>query len=85
MLHNACSLISVTLKKSRLRARGLIYSQFYESIKKLSNAMKCFPFANDGLEELALDPLIRQGAHQLTQGRYQDIKMIERAYLASKQ
>jgi hypothetical protein len=58
MLHNAYSLMSVTLKKSRLRVGGLIYSQFYESIKELFNVMKCFPFMNDGLEELALDPLI---------------------------
>jgi hypothetical protein len=85
MLHDACSLTSVTPKQSRLREGGLIYSQFYGSVKELSDALKCIPFDNDGLEELALDPQIRQGAHHLARGHRRDIKIVERAYLASKQ
>jgi hypothetical protein len=38
------------------------------------------PFNNDGLEELALDPQIRQRACHLASGRRRDVKIIERAY-----
>lgn len=53
------SLTSVTPKKSKHREGGLIYSQFYNSVKEIYDANKCFPFANDAMEELALDPNIR--------------------------
>ena len=85
MLYDASSLTSVTPKQSKLREGGIIYSQFYGSIKEISDAMKRYPFDNDGLEELALDPQIRQGARHLARGRRRDVKIVERAYLASKE
>ncbi len=85
MLYDASSLTSVTPRRSKLRVGGLIYTQLYNSVKEISDATKCYPFANDGLEELALDPQIRQGARNLARGRRRDLKIIERAYLASKQ
>ena len=54
MLYEACSLTSVSPRRSKLRHGGLIYSQFYGSIKEVADASKCFPFSNDGLEELAV-------------------------------
>ncbi|KAI7226593.1 hypothetical protein KC330_g8763 [Hortaea werneckii] len=56
MLYDAESLTSVTLKRSKHREGGLIYSQFYNSVKETYDANKCFPFTNDAMEELALDP-----------------------------
>jgi hypothetical protein len=56
MLYDAASLTSVSPKLSKLRAGGIIYSQFYGSVKEISDAAKCKPFENDGLEEMALDP-----------------------------
>lgn len=56
MLYEADSLISVAPKNSKHRQGGLIYSQFYSSIKELYDATKCFLFSNDAMEELALDP-----------------------------
>lgn len=85
MLYDASSLTSVTPKRSKLRKGGMIYSQFYSSVKEISDAMKCYPFDNDGLEELALDPLIRRGARHLARGRQRDVRIIERAYRGSKQ
>ena len=85
MLYDAASLTSLTPKRSKLRAGGLIYSQFYGSVKEISDATKRYPFDNDGLEELALDPQIRQGARHLARGHRRDVKIIERAYRASKQ
>jgi hypothetical protein len=84
MLYEASSLTSVTPKRSKLRQGGLIYSQFYGSVKEISDASKCFPFDNDGLEEMALDPQIRQGAKNAAGGVGKDIKVLERAYCASK-
>ena len=85
MLYDASSLTSVTPRKSRLREGGIIYSQFYGSVKEISDALNRYPFDNDGLEELALDPQIRHGARNLAQGHRRDVRIIERAYRASKQ
>lgn len=84
MLYEAASLTSVAPKHSKLREGGLVYSQFYGSVKEVSDATKCFPFENDGLEELALDPQIRQGARHAAGGQRRDAKILERAYCASK-
>jgi len=85
MLRDACSLTSLTPRRSRLREGGLMYSQFYHSAKEMVDAAKSYPFQNDGLEELALDPQIRQSAHAAggNTGR-RDFDVLKRAYLASK-
>lgn len=84
MLYEASSLTSLTPKKSKLREGGLIYSQFYGSVKEISDAAKCKPFENDGLEEMALDPQIREGARNAAGGRRREGRIVEQAYLASK-
>jgi hypothetical protein len=84
MLRDACNLTSLTPKRSRLREGGLIYSQFYSSVKEVIDAAKSYPFQNDGLEEMALDPHIRQSARQIIGGRRRGIEIIQRAYTASK-
>jgi len=85
MLREASCLTNMTPKESKYRHGGLIYSQFYGSVKEVTDAAKCKPFENDGLEELALDPQIRQGARQLVGGHWRDVRVLERAYCASKQ
>ena len=85
MLRDACNLTSLTPKRSRLRQGGLIYSQFYGSVKEIIDAAKSYPFQNDGLEEMALDPQIRQGArHAGRSAGRRDVPIIEKAYHASK-
>lgn len=84
MLGEAASLTSLTPKRSKLREAGLIYSQFYSSVKEVSDATKLYPFENDGLEEMALDPRIRAGAKSAAGGQRRDAAIIERAYCASK-
>jgi len=85
MLRDACNLTSVTPKRSRLRQGGLLYSQFYGSVKEMTDAAKSFPFQNDGLEEMALDPQIRQGArHAGGNTARRNVTVIEKAYCASK-
>ena len=84
MLRDACSLTSVAPKRSRHRRGGLVYSQLYSSVKEISDASKQFPFANDGLEELALDPSVRQAARETVRGRQPSLEVVKNAYIASK-
>lgn len=84
MLHEAASLTSVTPKRSKQREGGLIYSQLYSSVKEIVDATKRFPFANDAMEEMALDPQIRRGARQAAGGHRRDARIVELGYLASK-
>lgn len=83
MLNDVCTLTSAPPITSQLYKGGLMYSQFYNSVKETVDAAKVFPFQNDGLEELALDPLLQDGARRL--GKVQrSISAIEHAYHASK-
>ena len=84
MLQEAGSLTSVPPKTSELYKGGVQYFQLYGSVKEVWDAAKCMPFDNDGLEELALDPQIRQGARNLAGGRRRESHIVEQAYCASK-
>lgn len=85
MLRDACGLTSLTPRRSRFRQGGLLYSQFYNSVKEMIDAAKSFPFHNDGLEEMALDPQIRQGArHAGGNVERRSLAILEKAYCASK-
>ena len=64
MLRDGCNLTGTTPRRSSLRAGGLVYSQFYASVKEVLDAAKTFPFHNEGLEELALSPLLQKGLPQ---------------------
>lgn len=56
MLHNSTSMIIETHRCSKGRAVGLLYSQFYVSIKEVFVAGKVYLFTNMAIETLALDP-----------------------------
>ena len=84
MLREASSVTSVPPKSSLLYKGGIRYFQLYGSVKEVWDAAKCMPFANDGLEEMALDPTIRKGARHLAAGRSRDPTIVEAAYCASK-
>ena len=53
-------------------------------MKEIVDATKCFPFSNEGIEELALDPQIRSAAYQIARGSQHQARTVERAYLGSK-
>jgi hypothetical protein len=84
MLGEAGSLTSVPPKRSLLYRGGIRYFQLYASVKEVWDAAKSMPFDNEGLEEMALDPQIRQGARAAQGGRSRDAAILERAYVASK-
>jgi hypothetical protein len=56
MFRDAVNLTNVTFKRFRFRKGGLIYSQFYNSVKEIFDAVKCYPFQNDYIKKMALDP-----------------------------
>ena len=84
MLYEAATVTSVPPKHSRLYRGGVPYFQLYGSVKEFWDAAKSQPFDNDGVEEMALDPQIRQAAHHLAGGHRREIRILERAYCASK-
>ena len=84
MLYDATTLTSVTPKRSKQREGGLIYSQLYNSVKEIADATTRFPFDNDGLEEMTLDPDIRRGAYQAAGKARSSTRIVENAYLAGK-
>ncbi|KAF8464923.1 hypothetical protein BDZ91DRAFT_783506 [Kalaharituber pfeilii] len=47
-------------KRHPLRFAGLIYSQFYSSTKEILDAAKTYPFADQSLEGLAVDPSLHK-------------------------
>jgi len=84
MLYEASGLTSITPKRSKLRQGGLIYSQFYNSVKEISDAAKCYPFENEVLEELALDLQLQQGARNLARNNRKDMQVLMDAYCNNK-
>jgi hypothetical protein len=85
MLYDTSNLTSVSPKRSKQHQGGLIYSQFYSSTKEMYDANKTYPFQNDAMEELALDPSIRETARRIEGGgTRRDAQVVLAAYLASK-
>jgi hypothetical protein len=58
MLRDATGLTSLTPATSVLREGGLLYSQIYSSVKEVIDATKTYPFQNNTLKVMALDPHI---------------------------
>ncbi|ETN36811.1 uncharacterized protein HMPREF1541_07798 [Cyphellophora europaea CBS 101466] len=71
-------------KRSLLYKGGIHYFQLYASVKEVWDVVKTMPFNNDGLEEMALDPLIQQAARHVQGGSTRDAHIIKRSYEASK-
>jgi hypothetical protein len=57
----------------------------YNSVKEIYDANKCLLFANDAIEELALDPSIRNAIRNIFRGDRQDARTVEVGYLIRKQ
>jgi hypothetical protein len=74
-------------KRHPLTLSGLVYSQFYASMKGIFEAAKVFPFDNANLEALAVDPNLHklwslEGAQGNTTW---DRKRLLNAYISSKE
>jgi hypothetical protein len=84
MLHDSGSLTMETNSSSWSRRAGLLYSQFYSSIKEVFAAGNVYPFTNTALETLALDPKLRKTWQHVGRGLSHDPVALIRAYLYTK-
>jgi hypothetical protein len=60
MLNDTGSLTIRTGQHSSRRTAGLLYTQFYPSIKEIFAAGNVYPFTNTAIEALALDKKLRR-------------------------
>ena len=84
MLHDSGSLTIETGQASKHQANGLLYSQFYCSIKEVFAAGNQYPFTNTAIETLALDPKLRRTWQHVGGGLSHDPVALIRAYLYTK-
>ncbi|PVH90385.1 hypothetical protein DM02DRAFT_547899, partial [Periconia macrospinosa] len=84
MLQDSGSMTIETHKNSKNRASGLLYSQFYSSIKEIFAAGNVYPFTNAAIETLALDPKLRKTWQHVGAGLSHDPVALIRAYLYTK-
>ncbi|EMD66048.1 hypothetical protein COCSADRAFT_115406, partial [Bipolaris sorokiniana ND90Pr] len=73
-----------TYRSSKSRTNGLLYSQFYSSIKEIFAAGNAYPFTNTAIETLALDPKLRKTWQHVGAGLSHDPVALVRAYLYTK-
>lgn len=83
-LNDAVNMTSTPPKTHEFYKQGWRYSQRYNSVKEMHDAANVFPFTNPGLDELALDPVVRDACIRIIKGASRNIETIEKAYYASK-
>lgn len=84
LLHSTGSLTVETGRRSRRRRAGLLYSQFYPSIKEVFAAGNQYPFTNTAIESLALDPKLRRTWELVGGGLSHNPVALVKAYLYTK-
>ena len=70
--------------KHSARTAGLIYSQFYNTTKEIFDVAKVYPFQNEMLEGLALDPRLVKTWSNISRNAPPDLSTLRNGYLASK-
>ncbi|EXM12789.1 hypothetical protein FOTG_18732 [Fusarium oxysporum f. sp. vasinfectum 25433] len=84
MLKDTGSLTIETGKRSQRRAAGLLYSQFYSSVKEVFAAGNVYPFTNAAIETLALDKKLRKTWELVGGGLSHQPTALIKAYLYTK-
>ncbi|KAH7109785.1 hypothetical protein EDB81DRAFT_849298 [Dactylonectria macrodidyma] len=84
MLRDTGSLTIETGKRSSRRAAGLLYSQFYPSVKEIFAAGNVYPFTNTAIETLALDKKLRKTWELVGGGLSHQPAALIKAYLYTK-
>ncbi|PVH90971.1 hypothetical protein DM02DRAFT_664466 [Periconia macrospinosa] len=84
MLQDSGSMTIETHRGSKSRTGGLLYSQFYSSVKELFAAGNIYPFTNVAIETLALDPKLQKTWQHVRVGLSHDPVALIRAYLYTK-
>ncbi|KAG6998834.1 hypothetical protein FocnCong_v013541 [Fusarium oxysporum f. sp. conglutinans] len=84
MLQDTGSLTIETGKRSARRSAGLLYSQFYSSVKEVFAAGNVYPFTNTAIETLALDKKLRKTWELVGGGLSHQPAALIKAYLYTK-
>ncbi|KAL7917189.1 hypothetical protein ACQKWADRAFT_61602, partial [Trichoderma austrokoningii] len=84
MLRDSGSLTIETGKRSGHRSAGLLYSQFYPSVKEVFAAGNVYPFTNAAIETLALDKKLRKTWELVGGGLSHQPVALVKAYLYTK-
>ncbi|KID83860.1 AT hook, DNA-binding motif protein [Metarhizium guizhouense ARSEF 977] len=84
MLHKSGSLTIETGSRSPLRKAGLLYTQFYPSVKEVFAAGNVYPFTNAAIETLALDKKLRRTWELVGGGLSHQPAALMKAYLYTK-
>ncbi|KAH7114164.1 hypothetical protein B0J13DRAFT_630962 [Dactylonectria estremocensis] len=84
MLRDTGSLTIETGKRSLRRAAGLLYSQFYPSVKEVFAAGNAYPFTNTAIETLSLDKKLRKTWELVGGGLSHQPAALIKAYLYTK-
>ncbi|PNP55221.1 hypothetical protein FNYG_15524 [Fusarium nygamai] len=84
MLQDTGSLTIETGKRSPRRAAGLLYSQFYSSVKEVFAAGNVYPFTNAAIETLALGKKLRKTWELVGGGLSHQPAALIKAYLYTK-
>lgn len=84
MLHDSGSLTVETSPNSWSRAAGLLYTQFYPSVKEIFAAGNVYPFTNTAIETLALDKNSRRTWELVGGGLSHNPAALMKAYLYTK-
>ncbi|KAL6790177.1 hypothetical protein GGI42DRAFT_365675 [Trichoderma sp. SZMC 28013] len=84
LLRDTGSLTIETGKRSQRHSAGLLYSQFYPSIKEVFAAGNVYPFTNAAIETLALDRKLRKTWELVGGGLSHQPVALVKAYLYTK-
>jgi len=76
--------IAPTHKNSLLAQAGLRYSQFYSSTKEIFDSAKIYPFTDELLEALAIDPYLKASIISVGGGRSVNRQRIANSYFESR-
>lgn len=82
--NDTASMSFTPTQKSVFRKAGLVYSQFYTITHEIFNAAKTYPFQNDALEGLAVDPHLKSSWYAAGGGSKWEINSVQKAYQTSK-
>lgn len=84
LTHDVANLTVTPTGSNPLRIAGLAYSQFYSSMKEIFDSAKVYPFDNDALEGLCVDPKLSATWFNVGGGSKWEINNVCQAYIASK-
>ncbi|KAF8536858.1 hypothetical protein BDD12DRAFT_746919, partial [Trichophaea hybrida] len=78
------NMMSVPTGRNAMHPAGLAYSQYYTWTKEIFDAGKIYPFMNDGIEAIALDPRLTKACQLAGRATVVNPKQMHHAYLASR-